>query len=597
MPAVSARAYANNAVVFLAWRYDAPIPRCLGFRLTRVNTATGRREVLPAWVGFEGQNNPQWKHRDTGVWPVQKFTWRDLTPEPGATYTYEITPMLGDPDANGKVTQPLTPDNTVENSITTNPVQLTRAFAGGAVTACFNNGILSTQFLARTLDQIPGGAESKKNAFLNEVRQPDNALRAKMTGDVQPLMLTLLDRARTTPGSTLFAALYELSDEELIGRLDGNAAVHLILTNTGPDDAENKPARDRLHRSGIGEILDRDVHTLGSNIGHNKFVVYVAPDGTPEAVFTGSTNWTPNGLCAQSNNALLVQDRAVARAYLDYWQRLKADGAAMGDALRQADGNAGVARQPLGVGGTNVTVWYSPNTPLHHRPSRGPAPEPADLGEVFRLMEAAQKVILFAVFQPGFPSVVSKALDLKTQTADTATPLLVRGVVSMPSALPKEDARSAPASVRPRRGAPITLIGAGNAADPVAVPASAINDPVGAFEKELLSAGNAIVHDKIVVVDPLGSDPIVITGSHNLGYKASYENDENLLIFRGSRELAVAYAVHVLDLYDHYRFRFLQAQLGASSGFKGFLTGDAQKWQAEQLGGALSREYTSYWAG
>ena len=47
----------------------------------------------------------------------------------------------------------------------------------------------------------------------------------------------------------------------------------------------------------------------------------------------------------------------------------------------------------------------------------------------------------------------------------------------------------------------------------------------------------------------------VITGSHNLGYKASYCNDENFLIMDGNRDLAISYAVHVLDLYEHYLMR------------------------------------------
>lgn len=36
----------------------------------------------------------------------------------------------------------------------------------------------------------------------------------------------------------------------------------------------------------------------------------------------------------------------------------------------------------------------------------------------------------------------------------------------------------------------------------------------------------AMVHSKVVVVDPFGSHPTVLTGSHNLGPKASDTNDE-----------------------------------------------------------------------
>ena len=51
-------------------------------------------------------------------------------------------------------------------------------------------------------------------------------------------------------------------------------------------------------------------------------------------------------------------------------------------------------------------------------------------------------------------------------------------------------------------------------------------------------------------------DGVVITGSHNLGFRASYNNDENMLIVRGDRAVAEAYAAHVLDVYEHYRWRW-----------------------------------------
>ena len=59
------------------------------------------------------------------------------------------------------------------------------------------------------------------------------------------------------------------------------------------------------------------------------------------------------------------------------------------------------------------------------------------------------------------------------------------------------------------------------------------------------------------MIDPFSDDCVVVTGSHNLGYRASHNNDENMLIIRGHRGLAEAYACHVLDLYDHYAWRFL----------------------------------------
>src|SRR5205814_36589 len=95
-----------------------------------------------------------------------------------------------------------------------------------------------------------------------------------------------------------------------------------------------------------------------------------------------------------------------------------------------------------------------------------------------------------------------------------------------------------------------------------AVPAGAINDndAFGAWEAEMAKFGFAIIHNKIVVVDPFSDNCTVVTGSHNLGFRASHNNDENMVIIRGHRGLAEAYACHVLDLYDHYAFRLLLKQ-------------------------------------
>src|SRR5262249_34524509 len=88
---------------------------------------------------------------------------------------------------------------------------------------------------------------------------------------------------------------------------------------------------------------------------------------------------------------------------------------------------------------------------------------------------------------------------------------------------------------------------------------------------------HAIIHDKIVVVDPFSDNCVVLTGSHNLGYRASYNNDENLLIVRGNRPLAEAYAVHVMDVYDHYRWRNYLANCGQKKAWWGLVKDDS--WQ------------------
>ena len=87
---------------------------------------------------------------------------------------------------------------------------------------------------------------------------------------------------------------------------------------------------------------------------------------------------------------------------------------------------------------------------------------------------------------------------------------------------------------------------------------AAIEDEFTFWQKELLKtspSAHAIIHDKIIIIDPFMPNLTVITGSHNLGLRASYNNDENMLIIRNNYAVAEAYAVHAMDIYDHYRWR------------------------------------------
>jgi phosphatidylserine/phosphatidylglycerophosphate/cardiolipin synthase-like enzyme len=553
----TAIALANNDVVLVVWHYEQPIVGCLGFEVSRHeggSGADGAWTPLPAWVGFEGEKNPDWTAKTTAVWPIQKFEWKDLTAEHGKTFAYRIVPMAGTP---GNLKPQL------DRALYTQTVTLTPT--RGSFSTYFNRGILSTQFLAR---QIPPGPNGQPNyvTLRNHIDQPGDSLRAELAGQIIEGVERLLARAKGE-GGECYAALYELDDSELVDRLlaMGSDSLHLILSNTGPvngvPDKENEPARQALHSRGA-DIIDRFLP--GSHIGHNKFVVYVGPDQTPQAVLLGSTNWTSTALCAQSNNALIVESPALAAAYLAYWKSLRADvnqGSKQGPQLRQADATPGAETK---VDGADATVWFSPNTPEQraHKKNGAEVEEatPPDLDVVFELMNNAQQAILFLVFQPGEPSVVQQAAQIGNAKPD----LFIRGAATDPGAVGSFDA--------------ILQHRAGQAPDEF-VAAAAINDQFDYWVEELLKSGpaaHAIVHSKIVVIDPMTPDCVVITGSHNLGFQASYNNDENLLIVRGQQELARAYAVNIMDVYDHYRFRYILSQQ-KDAAFSGLQTDDT--WQ------------------
>ena len=76
---VKVRAATNNEVAFISWDIDGMIPGCLGFEIVRIYPDTGEERCLASWVPFKGQTEQGWIPQDTGVWPVQKTFWRDLT--------------------------------------------------------------------------------------------------------------------------------------------------------------------------------------------------------------------------------------------------------------------------------------------------------------------------------------------------------------------------------------------------------------------------------------------------------------------------------------------------------------------------------------
>ncbi len=221
------------------------------------------------------------------------------------------------------------------------------------------------------------------------------------------------------------------------------------------------------------------------------------------------------------------------------------------------------------AGGATMEVWFSPNMPGNAQPPaksvKNPPSPPPDMDRLFSLMRKAQRSIFFPVFMPsrgGIHSIVSEAVDLgikDTCARSDRRDLGHAGDVGFrgrhQDGRRQEDSRRGRRTCSSTRG--VSVVRA------TALTDKEIGRQLGDFKiDETLTVGRAIIHDKIVVIDPLDPENCVVAfGSHNMGYKASYSNDENLVIVRGHQALAVAYAVHVLDVYDHYRFRAVEAEL------------------------------------
>jgi phosphatidylserine/phosphatidylglycerophosphate/cardiolipin synthase-like enzyme len=655
----SARAWANNEVAYVAWDIDDKIDGCLGFEVTRVYLdaqgavaldANGRpdRVKCATWVSFKGQRNKHWLPQDTGVWPVQKLAWRDLTLRKRRSNTqrrpsnvrvrYEIRPLgdlapglpavpsnglerawipkrdaQGKPilDANGMRVMrqvksydgPPRPLGYLAGPATTNDIEVTTERPPFRTT--FTNGILAAQWLRNVLQE---DGEVEPDELINKLSDKNDPHRKYLAGDVLPLLGELFARQ-----GEFYLGLYELEDEELEDLILANAnRVHVILSNTSPVekkwDARNKKARKRLIDAGVD--IQHRMFNNSTHIGHNKFVVHVAGN-RPRAVFTGSTNWTSTGIAGQTNNALLIEDENVAAAFLDYWTRMKTDALRVPNPFSKAMSasqqsapfrtkNANPVDVSLGSG-ASIRIWFSPNTPERKKPTSRtrPAPTPPDLTDVYRRLRQAKDAVLFLAFYPGqrgVDCIIGEAIEVGQKDPS----LLVTGAVSSPQAMPNyvPKKKDEDGEVVEEGESPSTYDNEnGNVS---IVRAARIDDRrlLGDFGAEQLAArGNigAIIHDKIVVIDPRSDDCTVILGSHNLGFKASYSNDENLVVVQGHKALAAAYAVHILDVYDHYRFRAIETERArrGQSGWSGFLQTD-DTWQngyVEGRKGALMRYF------
>ena len=71
----------------------------------------------------------------------------------------------------------------------------------------------------------------------------------------------------------------------------------------------------------------------------------------------------------------------------------------------------------------------------------------------------------------------------------------------------------------------------------------------------LFESGVNFLHNKIILIDPLGDVPTVISGSANYSENSTSKNDENTLVIKGDDRVADIYFTEYVRLFDHFAFR------------------------------------------
>jgi phosphatidylserine/phosphatidylglycerophosphate/cardiolipin synthase-like enzyme len=529
------KAISNCDHVIIAWKYDQPIPNCIGFALIKkLSTDTeATAEPLNNRIGFAGQDPKLGEQRPSTEWPIQRLLWTDYDVKENDTISYMVVPMIMD---GNDLVKDMSNATVFSNSVT-----VATSTPNKNVEAYFNRGIISSQFMSRQMADIQASDKSKnlKTTLADET----NIVTQFLGGVLAKKLFEELDAVIADPSLTLYASLYELNDANVINRfIKIGKRLNLVLangafkSNADGENDENAELRIKLKETEIN-LSDRIVK-LG-HFAHNKFIVFCKND-TPYKVWTGSTNLSTNGLYTQVNNAIIINDPLVGEWYLKEWEQIQTAGNDYPQSF--------IDYNTKGNSENNLATWFAPVTNF------------VDLDAAKALIDAAKEGILFLFFNPGtHDTLYNEIVDQIGKTGKDN--LFVHGIINQDPG---------------GKANPLVFIHKSNPAEQstdfdTIIP-KAIGEEFSYWNKEI-TPKMVTIHSKVVVIDPFGDHPVVITGSHNLGPKASSKNDDNMNIIINNSILAQQFAVNILSVYDHFRWRYsLANNIKGALSYKGLTT-------------------------
>jgi len=561
---LTVRAIAGLHVVVLAWDFSTPLvlvagqlppelDGLLGFAIERSELdAAGQvveRYMLRGIKRFQSKDQglaagtlvPLDEH------PVQSFLWADYTAKPATRSAYRVIPIHGKP----KSLDVREADATTVNVRTESETDADPGDGKTRHDVYFNRGVIGSQAYSRRFPTDDPDPE-----------HPDSPPMKWLSRGLFEALVQFIDRARGEHFA-LRGAFYEFRylPVALAFRraFDSGADVKIVYD----DESSYKTENERT--LGQAGLLQTGVHvprTVSEGIRHNKFIVLLEDD-EPIAVWTGSTNVSAGGIFGHSNVGHVLWDRAVAKKYLAYWERLSSN------------------LTPTKLRKPNRTATPTP----HGRPpaeSVIPLFSPRDEKDdnttlqwyAERMAEAQQIICLTVAFNLDqvFQDVISQENDV------------LRFVV-------KDDDLGAGETIG--RDHDVLFAGGGRLDE-------------GALANFLGERGNPLntndyIHTKFLLVDPLGDDPLVVTGSANFSRPSQRINDENMLVIRGDKRVADMYFGEFMRIFDHHYARYVVRKLqdaGRSDPSSGYLKETAEEWVRPHFTGSSYKvKRRSYFVG
>jgi hypothetical protein len=446
---------------------------------------------------------------------VQSFFWKDYTADPKTKYTYTVKAMFGTP-INFKAK--------FETSINveTEPLQ------AGEHSVYFNYGVTGSQGYAKKpefgnkkLSDLKGETLEKALDYLGR-----ELWREGLVKFVQ----------QAKKGDEIYGAFYEFEYgpflNELKAAIDRGVKVEIVYSDKPDQSKDNRGAIKKA------KIKMEFCHPRKKpNQPHNKFMVF-CPGGKPKQVWTGSTNITVPGIFGHCNTGHWVKNASLAKQYKQYWDGVK-DDPDMSDQGVVSEGiQADVDLRTLEDG---TYVFFSPRDKKNTKNKI-----PQQLQNYADLIDSAKELVCM-IFPFNFDDVFKKVY---AQDKDYLRLLIFEKMASAKKATSND------------RDLKVTA-------------GAVLNTPVEQWVKEetakkIAKAGILYVHNKFFIIDPLGKDPIVGSGSANFSKPSILSNDENTMLIKGNKRVADIYLTEFNRLFEHFLPRYLQKIKAAGSKKKGF---------------------------
>jgi hypothetical protein len=154
--------------------------------------------------------------------------------------------------------------------------------AGNGLSAFFNRGTLMSQIASRFVKGDVSDASLRN--FVRGLAAPGGQARQYLADDLLPEILNFLSEADRR-GGTVYAALYEINDQQLIDALKPFGSRGDVLIGNGSATKSAKPpVSDQLSAAKL-EVRHRDRSHSGKSSPsvHNKFVVEADAKGQTRA--------------------------------------------------------------------------------------------------------------------------------------------------------------------------------------------------------------------------------------------------------------------------------------------------------------------------